>query len=59
MKNLRMHLILALSFMYLILSSIAGADQKEPAKPNESKLSPQTQACIECHKMYTPCIVED
>ena len=59
MKNLRMYFILTSSFLYLIFSAIAGADQKEPAKPNESKLSPQTQACIGCHETYTPGIVHD
>lgn len=38
MKNLRMHFILASSFLYLIFSAIAGAEQKESAMFDESKL---------------------
>src|SRR5574340_1151705 len=59
MKNLRMYFILTSSFLYLIFSAIAGADQKESAIADEAKLSSQTKACIGCHKMYTPGIVED
>ena len=59
MKNLKLHLMLTFLFLYLIFSAIAGAAQKEPAKLDEFKLSPQTQACIGCHETYTPGIVHD
>jgi len=51
--------MLTFLFLYLIFSAIAGADQKESAKLDEFKLSPQTQACIGCHETYTPGIVHD
>ncbi len=34
------------------------AEEKRKSTGN-AKLSPQTQACIECHKIYTPGIVKD
>ncbi len=49
--------ILSLSFTPVLF-----ADEKKHEKEKETaelKLSPQTQACIGCHNMFTPGIVED
>jgi hypothetical protein len=43
----------------LSLSVIAIAGEKKDALSGKIKLSTQTQACIKCHKIYTPGIVED
>ncbi|MCE5194344.1 MAG: hypothetical protein LLF28_02645 [Nitrospiraceae bacterium] len=50
------------AFLFVFLSSLAlfliGAAQKKEVK-SRIVLSSQTQACITCHKLYTPGIVED
>jgi hydroxylamine dehydrogenase len=47
--------------LIIFLSSfgiIAGSQKKADIKP-QARLSSQSQACIGCHKLYTPGIVED
>lgn len=50
--------ILFLSAIILVISSgVLTASEK--SEVDDSKLSPQTQTCIGCHKMFTPGIVQD
>ncbi|MDP2278866.1 MAG: hypothetical protein Q8K51_11640, partial [Nitrospirota bacterium] len=59
MKTLKRYSIFIVVILFLTYSVIVTASGKENASPGESKLSPQTQACIGCHETYTPGIVHD
>ncbi|HCC68479.1 MAG TPA: hydroxylamine oxidase [Nitrospiraceae bacterium] len=48
-----------LVLLFLVLASLLAASEKGTAVTLETKLSPETQSCIGCHKIYTPGIVED
>ncbi len=41
----------------LLADGMAFADKDKEMK--DEKLSPQTETCIGCHKIYTPGIVQD
>ncbi|MBN2655043.1 MAG: cytochrome c3 family protein [Nitrospirae bacterium] len=54
-KTISVLVILAAGIFIFTSSKIITAQEK----PQQTKLSPQTQTCLACHKLYTPGIVED
>ncbi len=45
--------------LFLLFPKVIIASEKEEAVIADAKLSPQTQACIGCHSLFTPGIVQD
>ncbi|TAL23874.1 MAG: hydroxylamine oxidase [Nitrospirae bacterium] len=45
--------------VFTLFSSVAFASEGSEALTDNSRISPQSQACIGCHRTYTPGIVED
>lgn len=58
MKSILIYITSLLVVLSLFSPMPLTADEKRKSTGN-AKLSPQTQACIECHKIYTPGIVND
>ncbi len=54
----RLRYCLALLAGVIFFAAIAAASE-EKHETNEAHLSPETQACITCHRMVTPGIVQD
>jgi hydroxylamine dehydrogenase len=52
-------LIIALVSLFSIFVFLSGNLPNKEGKQSEVPLSEQTQECIECHRIYTPGIVED
>lgn len=46
-------------FMVMLFLTSLSASEDKTDKKAEPNISPQTQACIECHETYTPGIVHD
>ncbi len=38
---------------------VAASEKSEKKERDDAKVSPQTQSCIDCHKLFTPGIVQD
>jgi len=58
MRSILIYIISLLVVLFFFSPGPLTADEKKKNTGN-AKLSPQTQACIECHKIYTPGIVSD
>lgn len=50
---------IAVFLMPLLFSTVLIASEKKGVAMETAPLSPQSQACINCHSMYTPGIVSD
>ncbi len=57
MRSQKLFMICLTLVIVFFTHGIISADEKE--SKSEAKLSPQTKACIGCHNMVTPGIVED
>ena len=59
MQYVNRFLMPVMAILILLFPAVMFASEKEGAEGDSSKISSQTQACIGCHKTYTPGIVED
>jgi len=59
MQYVNRFLVPVIAILILLFPAVIFASEKEGAEADSSKISSQTQACIGCHKTYTPGIVED